>query len=744
MIANLGNQISAANRTSLASSEDETIYEHLGSCVMTAQKFLSSASAASSNASWVGTFAPQIRRGDRANAAEGSEFGETLSPESQGRIESWVLPPDGRDTESVHTYGNTASPGEEPYANALVEQDALVVPPRKAQNTDLDLDLTRNFLRLGQEKTEMQDHAGAEKFFRKAIQQIDTHNFQDRIALHPAEVQLMLGCACIKQNKLAEAEAVLLPLAQQGIGPDEYLPLTASHFLGDLYLQKGDLQKALDYTMAAVKGRNSLMGSKNATFVESLELLLKVYKEMGDDTLVEAWRAFLPATPSIKEPTAAASAEHQLSQTNDVVRSTTNAEMLRPSLDKPSKGRFALPFRRSSRPDSKTQRSESLDLLDTPIVPSGSPGSSARSSKTLSPSISPVTMFATTPEHGYGDDPFFSDPSLSQSSTLNDVTAKSPSKAPPTPLAFGYNSIKLTQEQAATAAFSKVRDLCARGDHKKAAKEALGFLKVYTGKSDVPFAQEITDNIRRSGKLGLAGTGRGYAPLHFFASLAVERPVEIGLLIEHGVDVNAKDLVTGDPRSSPDTALLLAIERGHSKIVQRLLEVLDIDVEHKGYLGVTPLFLAFERGHTKIVQLLIQHGANPTRKENGQIVTTLLHQAASKYDSETIRHLLARGVAVDSFDNKSRTPMMCALDASAKPTSNSLTPAPPKLIETLTVLVEAGADCHVKDMDGNSAMSRALKGFSWEVTNLLEGKPARPLAAEPLNAAFTWESLAQG
>ena len=707
--------------------------------------FLSSASRASSNASWTGTVVPDSHRSEWASAAEGSEFGGTLSPESQGRIESWVLPPHGRDIGSVDAHGDAASLGEGSYLNALEEQETLAVPPRKAENTDLDLDLTRNFLRLGQEKTEIQDHSGAEKFFRKAIQQINTHNFQDKIALNPAEVQLMLGCACLKQNKFVEAESVLLPLTRQDMSSDEYLPLTASHFLGELYLQKNELQQALGYAMAAVKGRNSLMGCKHATFVDSLKLLLKVYKEMGDDIEVEAWQAFLPATPSIEEPTTAASAEDKFGQTNDIFAPPTNSWKMFPSTDKSGRGRFARPFRRPSRPDSKSQRGESLDVLDTPPIASGSAASSAESSKTMSPSISPNTAFATTPEHAYSEDPFFSDPTLSQSSTLNDVTPRSPAKTPLKPLAFGYNSKIVTQGQAATDAFSKVRDLCDRGDHKKAAREALGFLKVYTGKSDVPFSAEITDNIRHGGKLGLAGTGRGYAPLHFFASLPVERPVEIGLLIEHGVDVNAKDLVTRDPRFSPDTALLLAVERGHAKIVQRLLEVLDIDIEHKGSVGMTPLFLAFDRGHATIVELLLRHGANAVIKEHGRTSTTLLHRAASRFDSDTIRQLLARGEAADPLDLFSRTPLMCALDASAAPPHrNSLAPAPAKMIETLGLLVKAGANCQLKVMEGRSAMSRAQKESLWEVAKLLEKKLAEPLAGEPLCASITWESLAQG
>jgi tetratricopeptide (TPR) repeat protein len=742
MVAKLGNQISRANQISCTSSEDETIYEHLGSCITTAKKFLSSASVASSSASWTGTITPQIRRSGWTSNAEASEFGEILSPESRGRIESWVLPPDGGDIESPSGPGNATPFGDGPHANSSEEHEALAVPLRKTEDNDLDLDMTRNYLRLGQEKAEKQDHAGAEKYFRKAIERIETHNFHDRIALHLQEVQLMLGCACLKQNKFIEAEGTLLPLIEQDKGRDDYQSLTANHLLGEMYLLKGDLQRALSYTMVAVKGRDRLLGRKHAKFAESLRLLLQIYEAMGDEAEVEAWQTLLPAKPLVAEPVTASNGEEEVDQASDIFGSISTSLKVLPPTEKPGKRHFSLSFRKASRADSKKQRHESIDFLDAPPMPSESSASSVRSSKTMSPSLSPITTFAATSEHGYGDIDPFVDTTLSKSPTLNDVSLKSPSRPSPKPLAIRYNSVKLPQKQAATAAFAEIRDLCDHGDYKKAVKESLGFLRAYVDKSDIPFIPEITDNIRHSGKLGLAGTGRGYAPLHFFASLEVERSFEIELLIRHGVDVNATDLVAKDPRPSPDTALLLAAERGHAKIVQILLETPDIDIEHKGSNGMTALFVAFSCGRVKIVELLLRHGANAKVEENGLTITTLLHQAASRHDPETIRLLLERGEAVDALDRKSRTPLICALDASLVPARTPLSSA--RLIETTTILLEAGANCQLKDSDGNSAMSQALKGPSWEVVKLLEKRSAQATAAKPADISITWESLAHG
>ena len=71
--------------------------------------------------------------------AKASRFGEILSPESRGRVESWVLPPDNGDTESLDDSSTATSFSDEPHVNASEEHEALAVPPRKAEDNDLDL-----------------------------------------------------------------------------------------------------------------------------------------------------------------------------------------------------------------------------------------------------------------------------------------------------------------------------------------------------------------------------------------------------------------------------------------------------------------------------------------------------------------------------------------------------------------------------------------------------------------------------
>lgn len=146
-----------------------------------------------------------------------------------------------------------------------------------------------------------------------------------------------------------------------------------------------------------------------------------------------------------------------------------------------------------------------------------------------------------------------------------------------------------------------------------------------------------------------------------------------GLLIEAGADVNAKDEthqsaylistseVGDDPRmleltlrnganvhsldSYNGTGLIRAAERGHVRIVGRLLQT-DIRVNHVNNLEWTAVLEAIILGdggrrHTEVVRLLVGAGAN-VNLADGEGVTPLEHARQRGYD-EIARILQAAG-----------------------------------------------------------------------------------------------------
>jgi ankyrin repeat protein len=146
-----------------------------------------------------------------------------------------------------------------------------------------------------------------------------------------------------------------------------------------------------------------------------------------------------------------------------------------------------------------------------------------------------------------------------------------------------------------------------------------------------------------------------------------------GLLVDAGADVNAKDEtqqsaylistseVGDDPRlleltlrnganvhsldSYNGTGLIRAAERGHGRVVERLLRT-DIDVNHVNNLGWTALLEAIilgdgGRSHTEVVRLLVGAGAN-VNLADGEGVTPLEHARQRGYE-EIVRILQSAG-----------------------------------------------------------------------------------------------------
>ncbi len=134
-------------------------------------------------------------------------------------------------------------------------------------------------------------------------------------------------------------------------------------------------------------------------------------------------------------------------------------------------------------------------------------------------------------------------------------------------------------------------------------------------------------------------------------------------LIEAGADVNAKDdteqsaylistsEVGDDPRlleltlrngadvgsldSYDGTGLIRAADRGHVRIVERLLQT-ETDVDHVNNLGWTALLEAIILGegdarHTEVVRLLVEEGGADPNIPDGEGVTPLQHAEQRGY-----------------------------------------------------------------------------------------------------------------
>ena len=324
---------------------------------------------------------------------------------------------------------------------------------------------------------------------------------------------------------------------------------------------------------------------------------------------------------------------------------------------------------------------------------------------------------------------------LSGVAGMTALMASSPTTASPLPMQDHFFGNSDEDKKAAKGYSAHIKHLCASGDYDLAATEALKYLQVYTTSPiNAQHAAEIRDNIVYSRRKGLAGTGHGLAPLHFFATLSTEHAPEVQSLIDDGVDVNASSLLpNADPRSRPPchTALQMAADRGHLETTRQLIASPSINLNLPDSRDITPLFIAWRKGHHSLVHLLLSAGADfepsstTTSSSESYQGNTLLHGAAWLGKADLVRLLISKSASINAQNALGTTPLIAAC-ISADIANPSLRRA--KLAASSDVcrlLVNARANFRIKNNAGHTAMYYAEQERNLDVVALLEGKGAR-------------------
>ena len=115
---------------------------------------------------------------------------------------------------------------------------------------------------------------------------------------------------------------------------------------------------------------------------------------------------------------------------------------------------------------------------------------------------------------------------------------------------------------------------------------------------------------------------------------------------------------TGSPDLGPD--LRQQARDGEIEAVRDLLAPAPPDLDEADPAGWTALMYAVQAGHHKIVQMLLEAGASLDQKNpSGE---TALHLAATQGPTESARALLRAGADLDVRDSEGHTPLYRAID----------------------------------------------------------------------------------
>ncbi|KAK4943706.1 hypothetical protein LTR10_016803 [Elasticomyces elasticus] len=673
----------------IIASEPEVLEadDDMNTYVAFAKKFLTTASAAASTRSSLSTVSPAIDADAGLPRRKPSIPDLPLPSSDRERVAGWISSP-----------ANDADVGRQDSATTQGRKSGSD-RRKNADDSEIEFMRTKRHLTLGQESVEQGNHFRAETHFRKALALMETNDFEDRIALQPAEVVLMLANSCVKQEKLDEAVTLLepvadmrpdvYPLSSKGPGLEATRPspsqhrthrlqaLAANHMLGQVFMLKSDFDSAEEHGLKAFSERRKELGSQD------------------EKTLEEALLEFEEA---------------------EAASPLGNAPQPQPETVRPE------PAQRSSR-SGFTQRLRHF-------------GRSSQSTLGQSPTLPDLQRLSISRTANMND--AFQDYNTAQDhterlrglSSPSDTSTHERSSSFPDDDSVTTPSSSVLERSSSTRTieptFVAIAQLCAERKMDRAVKVALQFLDTYQSKMMIIRKMDLEKNIRRGLGQGLARTGLGYAPLHFFCELKEEHAEEVNLLVKHGVDVNAVAFQAGYTQSNPKdpfTALQQATQRGYSTITALLLACEGIKTDFRDPEGLTPLMVACRKGHYVIVQQLLKFQL-PTDFPQIWHGNTLLHDAARRCDPVIIEMLIDHYPDVDARDKFSKTALMHAVIKTDINDSNEKRNRVRGRCRTVQILLEAGADPTLKDnRTGLTVRDYAMQENDNELLALLDHAP---------------------
>ncbi|KAK3936725.1 heat shock 70 kDa protein 12B [Diplogelasinospora grovesii] len=246
--------------------EDDRISRNLQQFVRVAESFHSSASTI-------------VREGPRSTVWGGSILGDPLTEEQFSSIEGWIPPPINEQEELVDEpsgASNTGQAGEQAH--------------HSDSDDDMDKDLVERLGELALHSELAGDYAKAENFYRRVINRKEARQ-------SPAQdiptIRLKLAYTCLRQEKWAEVEIIIRPIAWEKTIADlevyDWL-----HALALVHMKNSDFGNAYGCCKRALWGKRKIIGKDHPSCWETLALLASICNARNDAVEAEAHQSFIP------------------------------------------------------------------------------------------------------------------------------------------------------------------------------------------------------------------------------------------------------------------------------------------------------------------------------------------------------------------------------------------------------------------------------------------------------------------
>ena len=193
-----------------------------------------------------------------------------------------------------------------------------------------------------------------------------------------------------------------------------------------------------------------------------------------------------------------------------------------------------------------------------------------------------------------------------------------------------------------------------------------------------------------------AWDAQGNSPLHIAA--VENNPDLIALLLNAGAEIDRQRWGSGD------TPLLEAVQH-HSDEATLLLLERGADPTYAAWRGPPLQSAVSQNARALVIDALIAHGAIKNARESRHIIAVFFTAARTQHKGPTIRRLVDAGISVDVRDERQQTALMLAAWTGRA--------------ESVTTLLELGADPHAKDADGITATDKAQTRGHDKIAELL-------------------------
>lgn len=172
-----------------------------------------------------------------------------------------------------------------------------------------------------------------------------------------------------------------------------------------------------------------------------------------------------------------------------------------------------------------------------------------------------------------------------------------------------------------------------------------------------------------------------------------DAPAVLAQLMQ-GMDPNSVEVTRGE------TVMMIALREKSMKVFDVLLKHVDLRPDARANNGDTALMIASFMGNMRAVGQLIDAGA-----EINQPGWTSLHYAAANGNTKVIGLLLEHSAYIDAQSPNKTTPLMMAVRSGK--------------ISAVQILLDEGADIHVKNSLGLTAMDFAIQLEQKEIAECL-------------------------